>query len=126
MHPRVFRTAAADRKWLDRRAGSAQPLWVSHIRCTAGETSITGPESADHATCFGWIDGTRKSADEERFLIRFPPRKPTSIRGSGNLKRGKIPPQLGWMQAPGRPAFGARRQSHLASDSFEQRQAALA
>src|SRR3954451_17944657 len=48
---------------------------------------MTGAESVDEALCFGWIDGVRKRIDDERFQIRFTPRKPGSTWSAVNGKR---------------------------------------
>jgi uncharacterized protein YdeI (YjbR/CyaY-like superfamily) len=41
----------------------------------------------DEALCFGWIDGVRKSIDEESYFIRFTPRKTNSIWSAINIKK---------------------------------------
>ena len=40
---------------------------------------LTQPEALDVALCFGWIDGIRKSLDEQYYLHDFGPRRPRSI-----------------------------------------------
>jgi uncharacterized protein YdeI (YjbR/CyaY-like superfamily) len=43
--------------------------------------------TVDEALCFGWIDGVRKSIDEESYFIRFTPRKTNSIWSALNIKK---------------------------------------
>ena len=50
-----------------------------------GLPSITWPESVDEALCVGWIDGLRKTIDEESYKIRFTPRQKTSNWSAVNI-----------------------------------------
>ena len=40
---------------------------------------MTNAQAIDVALCWGWIDGVRKTFDEQSFLQRFSPRKKTSV-----------------------------------------------
>ncbi len=66
------------RRWLadnhDRSAG----IWLRVYKKHSRTASITYPEALDQALCFGWIDGQRKSLDEESWLQKFTPRRPRS------------------------------------------------
>jgi uncharacterized protein YdeI (YjbR/CyaY-like superfamily) len=77
----------------------------------------------DEALCFGWIDGLRKSLDADRYMIRFTPRKPTSVWSSVNVKRAGELIRLGRMQPAGLAAFEARDPKRSGVYSFEQRRA---
>jgi uncharacterized protein YdeI (YjbR/CyaY-like superfamily) len=44
-------------------------------------------ESVDQALCYGWIDGVRKRVDDERYTIRFTPRKAGSIWSAVNIDK---------------------------------------
>ena len=41
--------------------------------------NLSWSESVDEALCFGWIDSTKKTLDEERYIQYFTKRKPNSI-----------------------------------------------
>jgi uncharacterized protein YdeI (YjbR/CyaY-like superfamily) len=56
----------------------SKELRVGFYKKDSGEPSITWPASVDEALCFGWIDGVRKRLDDESYVIRFSPRKPTA------------------------------------------------
>ncbi len=47
---------------------------------------MTWSESVDEAICFGWIDGVRRSIDDEGYCIRFTPRNPKSNWSAVNIK----------------------------------------
>ena len=73
MDPTFFSTPTKFRQWLKRNHNDEVELWVGYYKKATGRPSITWPESVDQALCFGWIDGIRKSLDEESYVIRFTP-----------------------------------------------------
>lgn len=82
-------------------------------------------ESVDQALCFAWIDGVRKRIDDDGYMIRFSPRKPTSIWSSINTARAKELIKLGLMHPVGLKAFKARKEYRSGIYSYEQRSAEL-
>src|SRR5436189_5189962 len=84
--PKFFKTPSAFRKWLAANHAKSKELWVGFYKKNSGQPSITWPESVDEALCFGWIDGVRKSLDDESYVIRFSPRKPNSIWSVVNIR----------------------------------------
>jgi uncharacterized protein YdeI (YjbR/CyaY-like superfamily) len=84
--------------------------------------SITWAESVDEALCFGWIDGIRKKIDEQRYKIRFTPRKPKSTWSAVNIARVNALRLEGRMRGEGLAAFERRKQSCVYS--FENRDTA--
>jgi uncharacterized protein YdeI (YjbR/CyaY-like superfamily) len=89
MKPTFFQTAAEFRQWLMKHHATKGELLVGYHKKNSGKPSITWPESVDEALCFGWIDGVRKSIDDERYTIRFSPRRSGSIWSSVNIKRAQ-------------------------------------
>jgi len=85
----------------------------------SGKPSITWPELVDQLLCFGWIDGVRKSVDEDAYTIRITPRKPGSIWSAVNTKRAQELIELGLMQPAGRAAFDARDEEKTKRYSFQ-------
>jgi uncharacterized protein YdeI (YjbR/CyaY-like superfamily) len=82
----------------------------------AGTTS----ESVDEALCFGWIDGVRKGLDDERYQIRFTPRKRDSNWSAVNIRKAEELIEQGLMRPAGLAAFEARREERSAVYSYEQ------
>lgn len=115
-----FATPAALRKWFEQHHTSAQALWVGFHKKGSGKPSITWPESVDEALCVGWIDGVRKSLGEDSYVIRFTPRKPTSIWSVVNVNRVAALTAEGRMQPAGLAAFAARSQAKTGVYAFEQ------
>src|SRR5438270_7104768 len=86
MKPQFFAKPADWRNWLEQNHEREKELWVGFYKKDSGKPSITWPESVDEALCFGWIDGVRKNIDAESYMIRFSPRKPTSIWSAVNIR----------------------------------------
>lgn len=116
-----FQSPADFRKWLEEYHTTAQELWVGYYKKSSGKPSITWPESVDEALCVGWIDGVRKSIDEDSYTIRFSPRKPNSIWSATNIKRAQELADQGLMQPAGLQAFQARQEDKSGIYSYEQR-----
>ena len=120
-----FRTPNDLRKWFEKHHTTEQELLVGFYKKDSGKPSITWPESVKEALCFGWIDGIRRSVDEERYTIRFTPRKRTSTWSAVNIKYvGELIDQ-DLMQPAGLKAFAARRENKSGIYSYEQRPADL-
>ena len=119
--PTYFATPAAFRAWLQAHHATSTELLVGFYKVGSGKPSITWPESVDEALCFGWIDGVRRTIDEERYTIRFTPRKPRSTWSAINLKRVDELTKLGRMQPAGAAAFARREAARSQIYSYEQR-----
>ena len=125
MKIRFFKTPADWRKWLEKHHATAAELLVGFYKKGSGRPSISWPESVDQALCFGWIDGIRKSVDEESYTIRFTPRRRGSVWSAVNIKRAKELIELGLMKEKGLEAFGLRKENRSGIYAYEQRSAEL-
>jgi uncharacterized protein YdeI (YjbR/CyaY-like superfamily) len=74
-----FRNAAAFEAWMKANHARETELWLKTHKKGSGLPSVTSAEALDVALCWGWIDGIRKSFDEQSFLQRYTPRRPRSI-----------------------------------------------
>lgn len=120
-----FRSPLALRKWFEKYHTTKQELWVGYYKKNSGKLSVTWPESVREALCFGWIDGIRKSVDEESYTIRFTPRKRGSIWSAINIKYATELTAEGRMTPSGIEAFADRRENKSGIYSYEQRAASL-
>ncbi len=124
MKARFFRSAAEFRSWLEKNNAIASELWLGLYKKGSGKKGITYSEAVDEALCFGWIDGVRKSIDDERYVNRFTPRTSRSTWSAVNIKRARELIEAGRMTPPGLRAFEARADERSAIYSYEQRHAA--
>jgi uncharacterized protein YdeI (YjbR/CyaY-like superfamily) len=118
--PAFFPTPEDFRKWFEEHHESARELLVGFYKKASGKPSITWPESVDEALCFGWIDGIRRTIDDEAYTIRFTPRRPRSNWSAVNLKRVEELTKLGRMRPAGLRAYEARDPARCAIYSYEQ------
>lgn len=71
----TFETPAAFGAWLELSHASEPELWIKMFKKSSGRKTITWQEAVVEALCWGWIDGIRKSLNDEAFLQRFTPRR---------------------------------------------------
>jgi uncharacterized protein YdeI (YjbR/CyaY-like superfamily) len=125
MRPRFFESQSQLRNWLEENHESATELLVGFYKKGSGKESITYQQVLDEALAFGWIDGVRRSIDEERWTIRLTPRRRGSIWSAANIARVGVLTKLGAMHPSGIRAFESRDPEKTNRYSFERADAAL-
>ena len=103
--PSFFPTAADFRAWLEEHHQTTDHLWVGYYKKATGKPSVTWEDTVNEALCYGWIDGIRKSRDDESYVIRFTPRKPKSVWSQRNIDLVERLTAEGRMKAEGLAAF---------------------
>ncbi len=69
---------AAWRAWLAANFDTARGVWVASWRKASGRDPVAYEDLVEEAICFGWIDSTVNTLDDERGLQLMTPRKPKS------------------------------------------------
>ena len=64
--------------WLKVNHATESELWVKIFKVKTGIPSVTWDEVVVEALCWGWIDGIKKSIDEQVYLQRLTPRRAQS------------------------------------------------
>ena len=121
-----FETQAEFRKWLEKHHKKETELLVGFYKVSSGKPSMTWSQSVDEVLCFGWIDGVRKSINEESYSIRFTLRKHTSIWSVINIKKVEKLNKAGLMTAEGKKAFGLRTENKSGIYAHEKEPVSLA
>lgn len=119
LEPTFFKTQAEWRAWLEKNHVGETEKLVGFYKANSGKAGITYKQALDEALCYGWIDGVRKGVDEERWTIRFTPRKAKSIWSDVNLKRAAELETAGAMHSAGLAAFHGRDEKLTKQHSFE-------
>lgn len=114
-----FKTQDDFREWLEINHENQTELIVGFYKVKSGKPSMNWSQSVDQALCFGWIDGIRKSMDEESYSIRFTPRKNTSNWSEINIKKVEELTRAGLMKPAGMKAFSFRKESKSGIYSYE-------
>jgi uncharacterized protein YdeI (YjbR/CyaY-like superfamily) len=79
-----FSTASDLSDWLKANHGIETELWVKIFKKQSGVPSVTWDDVVVESLCFGWIDGIKKSIDDQAYLQRITPRKTRSIWSKRN------------------------------------------
>jgi uncharacterized protein YdeI (YjbR/CyaY-like superfamily) len=73
--------------WLRKHGKTEKEVWIKIHKVRSGLRSITPDEAIDVALCWGWIDGIRKSFDDQSFLQRYTPRGKKSVWSQVNVAK---------------------------------------
>ncbi len=103
--PTFFSTPADFRAWLEEHHTTTDHVWVGYYKKATGKPSVTWEQTVDEALRYGWIDGIRRSRDDESYMIRFTPRKPRSVWSQRNIDIVERLTANGLMKAEGLAAF---------------------
>ena len=74
-----FRSQSAFAAWMKANHAREPEIWLKVHKKASGLPTVTTAEALEVALCWGWIDGIRKSLDEQSFLQRYTPRRARSI-----------------------------------------------
>jgi uncharacterized protein YdeI (YjbR/CyaY-like superfamily) len=119
--PVFFKDTAALRSWFTKYAATESQLVVGFMKRATCSPSVTWPEAVDEALCVGWIDGVRHRIDDERYRIRFTPRRRGSHWSLVNIRRVAVLRKSGRLKPAGLAAFRARKASNSGRAAYEQR-----
>jgi uncharacterized protein YdeI (YjbR/CyaY-like superfamily) len=67
--------------------------------------------AVEAALCYGWIDSTLNTIDDQSYLLRFSPRKPDSVWSMSNIRRVEMLIEKGRMTEAGLVAVQAAKES---------------
>ncbi len=81
---------AAWRAWLEENHATARGVWLVSWRARSGRAPDVSYEAAvEEALCFGWVDSTGGTVDDERGKLFFAPRRPRSAWAASNKSRAE-------------------------------------
>jgi uncharacterized protein YdeI (YjbR/CyaY-like superfamily) len=75
------------RAWLEARHATSGGAWLVTWRSGSGKQGLPYEEAVEEALCFGWVDSTAGTVDDERGKLYFAPRKPNSGWAATNKAR---------------------------------------
>ena len=120
MDPLFFATADDLRAWFAEHHESAPELFLGYWKKGTGKPTVTHTEAIEQALCFGWIDSIGRRIDDERYQVRFTPRRKGSVWSAVNLATIARLTEQGLMYPAGLRAFEERRPDRVATYSYEQ------
>ncbi|KGJ93672.1 YdeI/OmpD-associated family protein [Colwellia psychrerythraea] len=84
-----FVTPADLGQWLKDNHDRESELWIKIYKKKTGVLSVTWNDVVIEALCWGWIDGIKKSVDDQAYLQRITPRKTRSNWSKRNTKHAE-------------------------------------
>ncbi|WYZ44555.1 hypothetical protein EsH8_VII_000991 [Colletotrichum jinshuiense] len=84
----TFKDESGWEDWLRLHCGEQTGVWLQISKKNSGIPTVSYDEALDVALCYGWIDGQRKTHDEQYFIQRFTPRRKNSLWSKRNV--GKV------------------------------------
>lgn len=97
----AFTSQAKFRQWLATHGATTQGIWLRIYKKATKIDTVTYAQALDVALCYGWIDGQKKSYDEQSFLQKFTPRRPRSMWSKRNIEHIERLTAAGLMTAAG-------------------------
>lgn len=74
----TFATSKDLSEWLKVNHATESELWVKIFKKKSGIQSVTWNDVVIEILCWGWIDGVKKSIDDQAYLQRITPRRARS------------------------------------------------
>ena len=121
--PIFFQTPDAFGAWLAENHDAVDVQWVGFWKVATGKPSMRWEESVKQALRFGWIDGLRRSIDDEAYMIRFTPRRRDSHWSRKNVELYRALEAEGRIEEAGRVAWERRDPDNTGRASFESERA---
>ena len=84
----VLVTSRAElRAWLEANADTSPSIWLVTYKRATGKPAPTYDDIVEEALCFGWIDSTVRTRDEQTSMLLLSSRKPRSTWSAVNKAR---------------------------------------
>jgi uncharacterized protein YdeI (YjbR/CyaY-like superfamily) len=97
----LFKNRDEWRYWLEKNHAILTEVWLIHYKKSLGKNSLNHFDAVEEALCFGWIDSKLKKIDEERFILKYFPRKSKSVWSKINKDNAEKMISLGKMTQAG-------------------------
>lgn len=92
-------------RWLGEHGADERELIVVLYKKGSGKQTFTFDELVETALCHGWIDTQAKGIDDERYAMKFVPRRPGSSWSARNREAARRLIAEGRMQPAGTAAL---------------------
>ena len=82
---RRFASRTSWRKWLAKNLASKKEALLIIYKRAPKNSKLSSRDALEEALCFGWIDGWFKPLDDDRWVIRYTPRRKKSNWSKYNI-----------------------------------------
>lgn len=83
---KAFKTREHLETWLAKHHDTETELWVRIYKKDSGVQSVDWQDCVLASLTWGWIDGLKRSHDDDSFLQRLTPRRPKSVWSKKNCE----------------------------------------
>jgi uncharacterized protein YdeI (YjbR/CyaY-like superfamily) len=97
------------RSWLAEHHATAAGIWLVTFKKSSGKARLDYEAAVEEALCFGWIDSTANTVDDERSMQLYTPRKLGSGWSRPNKQRIERLVDAGLMMPAGQAMIDAAR-----------------
>lgn len=97
----LFHTRYEWRTWLETHHRTTKEVWLLHYKKEARKLYLNHIDAVEEALCFGWIDSKLKKIDDERFILKYSPRKKKSVWSKINKEKAEVLIRSGKMTQAG-------------------------
>ncbi len=104
-----FESAKHWERWLAKNHKLSSGVWLRIQKKDSDRQSVTYAKALDVALCYGWIDGQKKSADDQSWLQKFTPRGLKSAWSKKNTEHVERLTMAGKMKPAGLAAVEAAK-----------------
>lgn len=77
------------RTWLEHNHNLIKEIWLIYYKKHTKKATVVYNEAVEEALCFGWIDSTIKSINEDTYMQKYTPRNDNSMWSLVNKNRVK-------------------------------------
>ena len=99
------------RNWLKKNHLIKDSIWLIFNKKDSPNPNLNWSEAVDEALCFGWIDSTKKSIDNEKYRQYFCKRKPKSNWSKVNKDKVETLIKQGLMKEAGYTSIETAKQN---------------
>ena len=89
------------RNWLKENHVKEDSIWLVFKKKNSPNPNLNWSEAVDEALCFGWIDSTIRSLDDEKYIQYFCKRRPKSNWSKINKDKVNVLIEQGLMEEAG-------------------------
>ncbi|MFC1912434.1 YdeI family protein [Chloroflexota bacterium] len=108
-------------QWLQLNHDLENEAWLFIYKKHSSKAGVSYDEALEEALCFGWIDGKMQSIDEDKFVLRFSPRKYKSVWSKRNKERAELLIAQGKMTDAGLAKIEEAKKNGLWEDAYTNR-----
>jgi uncharacterized protein YdeI (YjbR/CyaY-like superfamily) len=104
-----FASEKAWQTWLANNYNKSNGVWLMFAKKNAKNQTVAYTEALNVALCYGWIDGQKKSHNEQYWIQKFVPRQAKSIWSKKNIEHTERLTKEGKMHPAGLKAIEAAK-----------------